>query len=116
MTIEKFWEREHVRVLLLESRGEDERPEEVPVIVKGVTEDGVRVTVEPVDGSAPPKAVSPISLSVLKSDEHSRARERMSWLLACERLGGLSRADGEQLFARLTMRGPRAGRESGVER
>ena len=116
MTIDKFWERADVKILYLRPRGENERSEEVAVNVKGVREDGVRVTVEPVDGSALPTAVSPILLSVLKSDEHRRTPDRMSWLLACERLGGLSRAEGKQLFARLTMGGTRTGRTPGVER
>ena len=101
MTIDKFWEREDVRVLLIEPRGEDEAPETVTVTVKGVTDDGAHVTVAPVDGSAPPKAASPILLSVLKSDGDGRIPERMSWLLACERLGGLSREEGKQLFERV---------------
>ena len=110
MSIERFWAREEVRVLLLESRGETERAEEVPVNVVDVIEDGTRVMVEPLEGGARPKAVNPISLSVLVGKEGG-VPARMSWLLACERLGGLSHAEGKELFARIEDR----DRDVGVE-
>lgn len=110
MSIERFWDRADVRVLLLESRGETERAEEVSVKVIDVMEDGARVMVQRHDGSALPKAVNPISLSVLIGNGGG-APERMSWLLACERLGGLSHAEGKELFARIEDR----DRDVGVE-
>ena len=50
MSIERFWDRADVRVLLLESRGETERAEEVSVKVIDVMEDGARVMVQRHDG------------------------------------------------------------------
>lgn len=114
MSIERFWDRADVRVLLLESRGETERAEEVSVKVIDVMEDGARVMVQRHDGSAPPKAVNPISLSVLVGNEGG-AQERMSWLLACERLGGLSHAEGKELFARIDGRDHEVGVEDSAD-
>lgn len=100
MTIENFWDREDLEVVFLQPRDEW-RLDEVPVKVKRISEGGERVTVEPVDGAAPPRDVSPLELRILQSDANGRLKDRMSWLLACERSGGLSRAEGEQLFARV---------------
>ena len=114
MRIERFWDHANVRVLLLESRGESECAEEVSVRVIDVMEAGARVMVQRHDGSALPKAVNPISLSVLIGNECG-APERMSWLLACERLGGLSRAEGKELFARIEDRDGDVGVEDSAD-
>lgn len=90
MTCQKFWNRPDVQVVW------NHNAKEVPVRVYRVSDDGERVIIGPPDGEVGEVMASTLELTVRHRDSDGYTA-RLSWLLAIERLGGLSRAEGERL-------------------
>lgn len=89
MTCQNFWNRPDVQVVWSHDA------KDVPVRVYCVSDDGERVIIGRPDSEVGEIMASRLELTVLHRDSDG-CTARLSWFLANQRLGGLSRAEGEQ--------------------